>query len=102
MIFEKHYEELTGDITLNGVIPFANSTPIDISFLGKKFRKILKNESITCNTFMNVAYEKQQYFDGSVLIWKLQDMETSVFLIEEKKLFVKGKHFWVYCVGIIE
>lgn len=102
MIFEKHYEEQTSDITLNGVIPFANSTPIDISFLGKKFRKILKNESITCNTFMNVAYEKQQDFDGSVLIWKLQDMETSVFLIEEKKLFVKGKHFWVYCVGIIE
>lgn len=102
MIFEKHYEELTNDITLNGVIPFANSTPIDISFLGKKFRKILKNESIKCNTFMNVAYEKQQDFDDSVLIWKLQDMETSVFLIEEKKLFVKGKHFWVYCVGIIE
>ena len=103
MIFDKHYGEQTAYITMNGIEPFANSTPIDICFLGKKFKKVLTANDIKCGSYMNVAYEKpQQFQEGSVLKWKLRTDETSVYLIEEKKLFVKGKHFWLYCVGIME
>lgn len=103
MIFDKHYENETPYITMQGITPFANSMPIDLCFLGKKFKKQLKNSNINCLCYMNVAYDKPQDFQElSVLEWKLHDDSTDVFLIEEKKLFVKGKHFWVYCVGIIE
>lgn len=33
---------------------------------------------------------------------ELRTDETEVYLIQKKKLFVKGKNFWSYCVGIIE
>lgn len=103
MNFERHYEEQTAYITLNGVTPVANSMPIEKCFLGKKFQKILKKETFTVNYYMNVCYDKpQEFIDGSMMIWKLREEETNVFLIESKKLFVKGKHIWVYCVGIVE
>lgn len=102
-MFENHYGESTAYITLEGITPFANSTPVETIFLGKKFTKELRKNNILSNSFMNVCYEKQQAFvTGTVLKWKLRGDITNVYLIEEKKLFVKGKNFWVYCVGIIE
>lgn len=103
MNLEEHYGELTSEITMNGITPDANSMPITKVFLGKKFQKVVKNSTHTINSFMNVIYEKPQSFKhGEVLEWVLQDLVLSVYLIEEKKLFVKGKFFWVYNVGIIE
>jgi hypothetical protein len=52
---------------------------------------------------MNVCFEKQQAFKSNEnLTWELQDLVLDVFVIDEKKLFVKGKHFWVYAIGIKE
>lgn len=103
MNFEQHYGELTSDIRLNGITPDANSMPTDKCFLGKKFKKKLKGTDYQINSFMNVCFEKSQSFiDGEVLTWKLQGESLAVYLIESKQLFVKGKHYWAYCVGIIE
>lgn len=55
------------------------------------------------DSYMNVIFEKKQTFkNGEVLEWELQGEVLPVFIIEYKKLFVKGKHFHVYAVGIIE
>ncbi|ROP61618.1 hypothetical protein EDF81_0089 [Enterobacter sp. BIGb0383] len=103
MNFERHYEEQTAYITLGGETPIANSMPINKCFLGKKFQKILKNEGLTVNCFMNVCYDKSQSFtEGTIMKWKLREEEIDVYLIESKKLFIKGKHIWAYCVGIVE
>lgn len=103
MYFEEHYEELTSEIRLGGVTPDANSMPMNKMFLGKKFQKIIKNSTHNVDTYMNVIFEKKQTFkNGDVLEWELQGEVLPVFLIEYKKLFVKGKHFHVYAVGIIE
>lgn len=52
---------------------------------------------------MNVCFETQQDFtEGELLTWSIQGEGMDVYAIECKQLFVKGKHFWVYCVGIIE
>ena len=103
MNFEQHYEDLTSDITLNGCTPYCNSMPINKCFLAKKFQKVVKNSSYTIDSYMNVGYEKPQTFkDGEVLQWELHGEVLNVFLIESKQLFVKGKNFWVYAVGIIE
>ncbi len=99
-MMDKHYEEQTVYITLEGVTPFANSTPIDITFLDKKFKKVLKKSGIDCDYYMNVIFEKSQNFENK-LEWKLHDHCTDVFLIGETKLFIKGKHFYVYCIGIV-
>ena len=103
MNFDEHYGELTSEIKLDGNTPEANSMPIHKCFLGNKFKKVLKSKQINIEHFMNVCYaKKQDITDGSVLAWSLQGDEMDVYVIEHKKLFVKGKHFWVYCVGIIE
>ncbi|EOG1789442.1 hypothetical protein ACK3RO_004052 [Enterobacter kobei] len=103
MYFEEHYEELTSEIRLGGVTPDANSMPMNKMFLGKKFQKIIKNSTHNVDSYMNVIFEKKQTFkNGEVLEWELQGEVLPVFLIEYKKLFVKGKHFHVYAVGIIE
>lgn len=103
MYFEEHYEELTSEIRLGGVTPDANSMPMNKMFLGKKFQKIIKNSTHNVDSYMNVIFEKKQIFkNGDVLEWELQGEVLPVFLIEYKKLFVKGKHFHVYAVGIIE
>ncbi|HFK6417206.1 hypothetical protein [Enterobacter cloacae] len=103
MYFEEHYEELTSEIRLGGVTPDANSMPMNKMFLGKKFQKIIKNSTHNVDSYMNVIFEKKQTFNnGEVLEWELQGVVLTVFLIEYKKLFVKGKHFHVYAVGIIE
>ncbi|MEX5391171.1 hypothetical protein WCE19_15035 [Enterobacter cloacae] len=103
MYFEEHYEELTSEIRLGGVTPDANSMPMNKMFLGKKFQKIIKNSTHNVDSYMNVIFEKKQTFNnGEVLEWELQGEVLTVFLIEYKKLFVKGKHFHVYAVGIIE
>jgi len=103
MNFEEHYGEFTREILLGGITPDANSMPLNKCFLGKKFQKIIKNSEHSIDSYMNVCFEKQQGFaDGEVLDWELQGEVLPVFLIESKKLFVKGKHFWVYAVGIIE
>ncbi|WP_312282560.1 hypothetical protein [Pseudescherichia sp.] len=103
MNFEEHYGELTGEIELNGLVPYANSMPIHKCFLGKKFQKVLKKKKINIEHFMNVCFETQQDFtEGELLTWSLQGEGMDVYAIECKQLFVKGKHFWVYCVGIIE
>lgn len=95
-MFDKHYEEQTPYITLDGKMPYANSLPIDLMFLGKKFKKKVKGQILS---YMNVAYDRPQQF-GTDLEWSLNGNSTEVLLIDETKLFVKGKHFWVYCVGI--
>lgn len=103
MNFEEHYGELTEDILLDGLIPYANSLPINKCFLGKKFQKVVKKSELPIDNFMNVCFEKEQSIkDGSTITWTLQDLELNVFVIESKKLFVKGKQVWVYAVGIIE
>ncbi|WCE14745.1 hypothetical protein [Enterobacter ludwigii] len=103
MYFEEHYEELTSEIRLGGVTPDANSMPMNKMFLGKKFQKIIKNSTHNVDSYMNVIFEKKQIFkNGDVLEWELQGEVLPVFVIEYKKLFVKGKHFHVYAVGIIE
>lgn len=103
MNFEQHYEELTSEIKLGGVTPDGNSMPINKMFLGKKFQKIIKKCTHNVDSYMNVIFEKKQTFkDGKVLEWELQGEVLPVFVIEYKKLFVKGKHFHVYAVGIIE
>lgn len=103
MDIEKHYGELTPYITLDGITVYANSMPIEMCFLGAKFKKQLKKSGVKCLNYMNVCFDKPQSFEnGTVLKWKLRNDETEVYLIEEKKLFVKGKNFWSYCVGIIE
>lgn len=103
MYFEEHYEELTSEIRLGGVTPDANSMPMNKMFLGKKFQKIIKNSTHNVDSYMNVIFEKKQTFkNGDVLEWELQGEVLPVFLIEYIKLFVKGKHFHVYAVGIIE
>lgn len=103
MNIEDHYGELTEDITLSGVTPVANSFPIQKCFLGKKFQKAIKNSEHEINTFMNVCFDKPQTFqNGAVLTWSLQGQNLDVILIDSKQLFVKGRNFWVYAVGIIE
>lgn len=103
MNFEQHYEELTSEIKLGGVTPDGNSMPINKIFLGKKFQKIIKNSTHNVDSYMNVIFEKKQTFkDGEVLEWELHGEVLPVFLIDYKKLFVQGKHFHVYAVGIIE
>lgn len=103
MNIEQHYEELTSEITLDGIIPDGNSMPMNKMFLGKKFQKIIKNSTHNVDSYMNVIFEKKQTFkDGDVLEWELQGEVLPVFVIEYKKLFVKGKNFHVYAVGIIE
>ncbi|KLP45418.1 hypothetical protein ABR36_03465 [Enterobacter ludwigii] len=68
-----------------------------------KFQKIIKNSTHNVDSYMNVIFEKKQTFkNGEVLEWELQGEVLPVFIIEYKKLFVKGKHFHVYAVGIIE
>ncbi|GHS71659.1 hypothetical protein EKTHUN627_24580 [Enterobacter kobei] len=100
---EQHYGELTSEITMNGITPDANSMPMNKMFLGKKFQKIIKNSTHTIDSVMNVIYEKPQSFEnGEVYEWELQGLVLSVYVIECKQLFVKGKHFWAYNVGIIE
>jgi len=103
MDFEQHYGELTSDIRLNGIVPDGNSMPVNAIFLTKKFKKIIKDSGYIINDFMNVCFEKQQAFKSNEnLTWELQDLVLEVFVIDEKKLFVKGKHFWVYAIGIKE
>jgi len=103
MDFERHYGELTSEIRLDGIVPDGNSLPINTIFLTKKFKKIIKDSGYVINDFMNVCFEKPQEFkDNENLTWELQDLKFDVFVIYEKKLFVKGKHFWVYAVGMIE
>lgn len=102
MIFDQHYGELTRDITINGTVPYANSMPIDKCFLGKKFQKLLKKKNQNVSNYMNIAYEREQSFDSDLLEWELQGSIIDVVLIDYKKLFVKGRFFHVYCVGIIE
>ena len=106
MDFEKHYGELTSDIRINGLIPDGNSMPINVIFLAKKFKKIIKETDYQIDSFMNVCFEKSQDLKvGEVYKWELLDssgLQFYVYLIEIKKLFVKGKYFWVYAIGIIE
>ena len=102
MNIEEHYGELTSEIRLEGITPDANSMPLNKMFLGKKFQKIIKNSTYQIDSYMNVIFEKKQSFTSEVLEWELQGEVLPVFLIEYKKLFVKGKHFHVYAVGIIE
>lgn len=105
MDFEKHYGELTSDIRINGLIPDGNSMPINVIFLAKKFKKIIKETDYQIDSFMNACFEKPQDLKvGEVLKWELLDggLQFDVFIIDTKKLFVKGKNFWVYAMGIIE
>lgn len=103
MNFEQHYGDLTSKIKLNGMTPDGNSMPINKCFLDKKFQKVVKKSNYQIDSYMNVIYEKKKDFKvGEVLEWELQGEKILVFLIESKKLFVKGKYFWVYAVGIIE
>ncbi len=105
MDFEKHYGELTSDIRINGLIPDGNSMPLSIIFLAKKFNKLVKKSEHKIDSFMNACFEKSQDLKiGEVLKWELLDSDLSfdVFVIDTKKLFVKGKYFWVYAIGIIE
>ncbi|WP_312229008.1 hypothetical protein [Pseudescherichia sp.] len=103
MNFDEHYGDLTEEITLAGITPVANSLPIQKCFLGKKFQKAIKNSDHEITTFMNVGFEKPQIFEnGSVLTWSMQGQNLDVFVIDSKQLFVKGRNFWVYAVGIIE
>lgn len=103
MNFEQHYGELTSEIKLNGITPYANSMPMNKIFLGKKFQKKVNENTHTIDSFMNVIFERpQEFIEGDVYEWVLNDVVLSVYLIETKALFVKGKHFWVYAVGIIE
>ncbi|QUG75851.1 hypothetical protein GKQ23_12970 [Erwinia sp. E602] len=98
--FEQHYEEQTPYIALDGITPTANSVPLTTSFLSKKLRKQISKESIQCDNYMNVIFEKKQTFE-KVLKWTLRELELDVVLLEEKQLFVRGKPFWAYCVVII-
>jgi len=103
MNFEQHYGDLTNDIKLNGITPYANSMPMNKIFLGKKFQKKVNTSTHNIDSYMNVIFEHpQQLNEGDVYEWVLNDLVLSVYLIEAKALFVKGKHFWVYAVGIIE
>lgn len=102
-LLEKHYEELTSDILFGNVIPFANSMPIDQCFLRKKFKKTIKNAGLKITHFMNVIYEKpqNQIVQGTFMDWSLLGDISSVFVIDGTELFVKGKKYWVYCVGMV-
>ncbi len=100
MNFEEHYGDLTPFITLNGITPFANSMPINKCFLSTKLNKKLKKQDVSIDTYMNVIYEREQSFDTEMLEWKMQDLELDVVLIDSTRVFVKGRHFWAYCVGI--
>lgn len=106
MDFEKHYGELTSDIRINGLIPDGNSMPINLIFLAKKFKKTINQTDYHIDSFMNACFEKQQDLKvGEVYKWELLDssgLQFDVYVIDTKKLFVKGKHFWVYAIGIIE
>lgn len=103
MNFEQHYGEQTPDIRVSNTTPYANSMPMNRMFLGKKFGKALKQATFSCDCYMNVCYEKEQSFeDGTVLKWELDALSLDVYVIGSTKLFVKGKHVWAYCMGIIE
>jgi len=100
--YEKHYGDLTPYISLDGIPVYANGMPTDICFLGAKFKKLIKKSGVQCLTYMNAVFEKPQQFENKMLEWKLRTDKTDVYLIGSTKLFVKGKYFWVYCMGIIE
>ncbi len=103
MNFEQHYGELTSEIKLNGITPYGNSMPMNKMFLGKQFLKKVNESTHNIDSYMNVIFEHpQQLSEGEVCEWMLNDLVLSVYLIEAKALFVKGKNFWVYAVGIIE
>ncbi|WP_318366891.1 hypothetical protein [Enterobacter sp.] len=103
MNFEQHYGELTKGIKLNGITPYGNSMPMSKMFLSKKFLKKVNTSTHNIDSYMNVIFEHpQQLSEGDVYEWVLNDLVLSVYLIEAKALFVKGKNFWVYAVGIIE
>lgn len=105
MNYEQHYGELTSEIRINGIIPEGNSMPINTIFLAKKFKKEITKSTLQINNYMNACFEKPQSFNvGETLTWELlgYDLTMNVYVIEDKKLFVKGKHFWVYALGIVE
>jgi|GEM_PF-997160 len=100
---EQHFGDLTPYIQLEGLTPVANSMPMDICFLGKKFKKVLKQVTFECNSYMNVCFDKEQNLaEGTVLEWSLHDDVMKVYVIGSTRVFVKGKPIWAYCVGIIE
>lgn len=102
-MLDQHYGEKTPYIKVDGTTPYANSMPLNVMFLNKKYSKVLKKADVHCDSFMNVCYEREQPFEnGTVLNWQLEGMDMDVYLIGCGKLFVKGKHVWAYCVGIIE
>lgn len=101
MNFDKHYGGRTPDIRLDDLTPYANSLPINKIFLGKKFKKQIKNMPI--EHYMAVVFEsEQQISDGQLMKWVLDDLVLNVYVIEHKQLFVKGKNVWAYAVGIME
>ncbi|HAV1973412.1 TPA: hypothetical protein JG946_003772 [Enterobacter hormaechei subsp. steigerwaltii] len=103
MDLEAHFEGETPYITLDGHTPYANSKPIENMFMNKQVKKELKNSGYKCSHFMNVIYEKKKALrKGDTYTWKLRDMEFNVVLLGKAELFVKGKHVYVYCVGIME
>ena len=52
---------------------------------------------------MNVMFEtKKALRTGVTYTWSLRDMEFNVVLLDKTELFVKGKRFYAYCIGIIE
>lgn len=100
---EEHFEGQTPYIQMNGETPFANSKPFDQCFIGKHIKKELRNTEYECKSFMNVIFERRKALRlRDTYTWKLRDVEFNVVLLGKTDLFVKGKHVFVYCVGIVE
>ena len=103
MELDRHYGDSTRDIRLDNLTPFANSLPVNKCFLGKKFQKIVKNSVHDIEDFMNVIFEKPQKITaGQLMKWSLHGLVLDVYVIDDTKLFVKGKDVWAYAVGIIK
>ncbi|EPC0896008.1 hypothetical protein ACRV5G_000669 [Enterobacter hormaechei] len=103
MNIEDHFEGETPYIQLNGETPFANSKPIQNCFMNKKVKKEFSKSGYSSNSYMNVMFERKKALrTGDTYTWSLRDMEFNVVLLDKTELFVKGKRFYAYCIGIIE
>ncbi len=109
MMYDKHYDEMTPYILVDGITPFANSIATHNVHIAegsnrrckKKLKQISKNYNGEYH--MNIIFEKNQSFsEGDILTWKLHDEVMKLCVIDNGKLFVKGKHYYSFCCLIIE
>ncbi len=110
---DQHYEDDTRSILINDLVPDGNSLPTNICFLGQKYKKLLKQQlklineelemKVDVQETMNIIFEKEQQLElGSMYQWSLFDVERNIIVIDKTKLFVKGKYFFIFLLGILK